>query len=204
MGAARRARAESRSGGATMSYDKESINSLSGRAAGGTLTDTQSRALQNVPADSRQFTLAWATVMKNAEVKKDYKGHCEAAKQVMVKPANRYHPEWNLEMAKCHIRSGRFEDAVRAVDRTIGDSFSMTAATKTQRLLLAYEIKARSRTAIYDAHAKANAGVSDKNKLNSAIQAWMEYRNYAGGIGSDKAVARGNREVADLEQRKGQ
>jgi hypothetical protein len=79
----------------------------------------------------------------------------------------------------------------------------MSAATKTRRLLLAYEIKAQSRTRIYDDHAKANSGLSDKNKLNSAIQAWMEYRNYASGIGDQKALQKANREVADLEERKG-
>ena len=55
-----------------MSYEKDAISGLSSKAAGGALTDTQSRALQNVPAASPQFTLAWATVMKDAEVKKNY------------------------------------------------------------------------------------------------------------------------------------
>ena len=203
-GAASRARAEARSGGPTMSYDKNAVAGLSGKAAGGALTDTQRRALQNVPADSPQFTLAWATVMKNAEVKKDYKGHCAAAAKVMQKPRNKYHPEWNLELAKCQLRNGSYVAAVRSVDRTLGDSFGMSAATKVDRLLLAYQIKAQSRTRLYDNHAKENAGVSDKNKLNSAIQAWMEYRNYATGIGRDKAVVKSNREISDLEQRKGQ
>ena len=187
-----------------MSYDKESIKGLRGKAAGGALTDSQSRALQNVPSDSPQFTLAWATVIKNAEVKKNYKGHCEAVTKLMEKPRNKYHPEWNLEMAKCHMRNGRYAEAVRSVDRTLGDSFGMSAATKVERLLLAYEIKAQSRTKLYDNHAKANSGISDKNKLNSAIQAWMECRNYASGIGREKAVAKSNREISDLEQRKGQ
>jgi len=122
----------------------------------------------------------------------------------MEKPRNKYHPEWNLEMAKCHMRNGRYAEAVRSVDRTLGDSFGMSAATKVERLLLAYEIKAQSRTKLYDNHAKANSGISDKNKLNSAIQAWMECRNYASGIGREKAVAKSNREISDLEQRKGQ
>ena len=138
-----------------MSYDKESIKGLRGKAAGGALSDSQTRALQNVPSDSPQFTLAWATVMKDAEVKKNFKGHCTAAAKVMEKPRNKYHPEWNLEMAKCHIRNGRYLEAVRSVDRTLGDSFGMTAATKVERLLLAYEVKAQSRTKLYENDAKA-------------------------------------------------
>ena len=203
MGAASRARAEARSG-PTMSYEKDAISGLSSKAAGGALTDTQSRALQNVPAASPQFTLAWATVMKDAEVKKNYKVHCAAATKVMEKPRNKYHPEWNLEMAKCHLRNRRYAEAVRSIDRTLGDSFGMTADSKVTRLLLAYEIKAQSRTKLYDQHAKANAGISDKNKLNSAIQSWTEYLNYATGIGNQKAMTKGKRELLDLEQRKGQ
>ena len=203
MGAASRARAEARSG-PTMSYEKDAISGLSSKAAGGALTDTQSRALQNVPVASPQFTLAWATVMKDAEVKKNYKGHCAAATKVMEKPRNKYHPEWNLEMAKCHLRNRRYAEAVRSIDRTLGDSFGMTAGSKVTRLLLAYEIKAQSRTKLYDQHANANAGISDKNKLNSAIQSWTEYLNYATGIGNQKAMTKGKRELLDLEQRKGQ
>jgi hypothetical protein len=203
VGAASRARAEARSG-PTMSYEKDAITGLSSKAAGGALTDTQSRALQNVPGASPQFTLAWATVMKNAEVKKNYKEHCAAAAKVMEKPRNKYHPEWNLEMAKCHMRNRRYAEAVRSIDRTLGDSFGMTASTKVERLLLAYEIKAQSRTKLYDNHANANAGMSDKNKLNSAIQSWMEYLNYATGIANQKAMTKGKRELLDLEQRKGQ
>ena len=88
--------------------------------------------------------------MKDAEVKKNYKGHCAAATKVMEKPRNKYHPEWNLEMAKCHMRNRRYAEAVRSIDRTLGDSFGMTAASKVARLLLAYEIKAQSRTKLYD------------------------------------------------------
>jgi len=186
-----------------MSYDKQAIAALASKASGGALTDTQTRALQGVPVDHPNYTLAWATVMKNAESKKNYKGHCEAAAKVMKLPRNKYHPEWNLEQAKCQLRNGRYLDSVKSIDRTLGDSFGMSAATKTRRLLLAYEIKAQSRTRIYDDHAKANSGLSDKNKLNSAIQAWMEYRNYASGIGDQKALQKANREVADLEERKG-
>jgi len=201
-GAGQGARGESRAG-PTMSYDKATIQALTGKAAGGALTDTQSRALQGVPSDNPNYTLAWATVMKDAEVKKDYKGHCAAVDKMMEKPRNKYHPEWNLEMAKCHIRNGRYLKAVGSVDRTLGDSFGMTAASKTRRLLLAYEIKAQSRTKIYDDHAKANAGLSDKNKLNSAIQAWTEYQNYASGIGDEKALQKSKRELGDLEERRG-
>jgi len=202
-GASKRARREARSGGVTMNYDKDSISSLGSKARGGALSEGQVRALEAVPDDSRNFTLAWATVMKNAEAKRDYKGHCAAAKKLMTKPANKYHPEWNLEMAKCQMRTGRYAKAVKSADRTLGDPFGMTAATKAERLLLAYEIKAQSKTKIYDNHTKANEGLNDKNKLNSAIQAWMECLNYASGVGNSKAAQKAKREISDLEQRRG-
>jgi len=175
---------------------------MSGRASAGRLTSDELRQLRSLPKSHSQFTLAWATAMKHAEVKGDYKGHCEAARRIIELPRNKYHPEWNLEFAKCQLRNGDFEAAIRSIDRTLADSMSMTGSTKMQRLLLAYEIKARGRTRLYDDHAKANAGLGDEIKLNAALQAWTSYRNYAVGIGDQQALRKSDREIADLSARK--
>ena len=83
--------------------------------------------------------------------------------------------EYNLEQAKCQMRNGNLSAAIDSVDRTVGNSYDMNPRTKTQRLLLAYEIKARCRTKLYDDNAKANSGMGDEGKLNGAIQAWNEF-----------------------------
>ena len=184
-------------------YEKGSIAALASRAAGGRLSTDEVRILQAVPGSSPQFTLAWATVMKQAEVKKDYKGHCEAANKIVEKPRNKYHPEWNLEVAKCQLRNGQLESAIVSVDRTLSDSMSMTGSTKLKRLLLAYEIKARSRTRLYDDHARANSGLGDDQKLNSAIEAWTAFRNYAAGIEDQMSLRKADRELGDLRARQG-
>jgi len=156
-----------------------------------------------VPADHPNYTIAWAAVMANAEAKKDYKAHCDATAKIMEKPGNRYHPEYNLEQAKCKMRNGDLAGAIDSVDRTVGNSYDMNPRSKTARLLLAYEIKARCRTKLFDDNAKANAGMGDEGKLNSAIQAWNEYKNYASGIGNQNALQKAERELADLEARRG-
>ena len=44
--------------------------------------------------------------------------------------------------------------------------------------------------------------MSDEGKLNSAIQAWNEFKNYAAGIGNQSALQKSERELADLESRR--
>jgi len=183
-------------------YEKESIASLGMSASDGKLDADEIRFLQAIPSDHGNFTLAWATVMKNAESKRDYRGHCEASEQILALSQNKYHPEWNLEMGKCHMRNGRWDQAVSSIDRTLTDSMGMTGSTKVTRLLTAYEVKAVSKTALYDANAIANSGAVDDGKLSAAIQAWSEYRNYASGVGNTRALQKAEREIADLSARR--
>lgn len=187
---------------ADLTYEHDSIASLGGKAGSGDLSDGELGHLKGIPKDNANYTFAWATVMKNAEAKRDYKGHCDAAAKVMELPANKYHPEWNLEMGKCQMRNGQWEAAVRSIDMTLADSMSMSGSTKTQRVLTAYEIKAVCRTRLYDDSAAANSGAGDDAKLAQAIQAWTEYRNYASGIGNSRALQRAEREITDLSARK--
>ncbi len=196
--------APARGGGDGRTYEKESIASLGSSASDGKLDDSEIRFLQAIPSDHANYTLAWATVMKNAEAKRDYRDHCEASEKILTLNRNKYHPEWNLEMGKCHMRNGRWDQAVSSIDRTLTDSMGMTGSTKVSRLLTAYEVKAVSRTAMYDENAKANSGAGDEGKLAGAIQAWSEYRNYASGVGNQRALQKAEREIADLSARRDQ
>jgi hypothetical protein len=102
-------------------------------------------------------------------------------------------------MAKCHMRNGQWSAAVRSVDRTLSDSFGMSAATKSKRVLLAHKILAISKTQLYEKNAEQNAGLSDDTKLRSAIQAWEHYKTFARGVGNKAAMQRADKELADLE-----
>lgn len=186
-----------------LAYDTKTLNALKSRAVAGSLSDDQVGFLEAVPDDSPKFTDALAIAMRDAEAKRDFKRHCSLTNRIVKKPQNRYHPEWNLELGKCRLRNGDFEGAVSAIDRTLTDSMGMSASTKVRRLLLAYEIKAVSRTRMYDAHAKSNSGMGDDAMLNNAIAAWTEYRNYAAGVGDARATQKAEREVSDLTARKG-
>ena len=187
----------------TLSYEADYITSLAGAAGGGSLERNVVSHLQAVPGDHPNYWRAWATVMKNAEAKKDYRGHCEATEKVMTVSRFKYNPEFNLEMAKCHLRNGRLLEAVDNADRTIGNAMDLSSRSKTQRLLLAYKIRAKCRTTLYAKDAQAAAGLADRNKLNMAIQAWTDYSNYATGIGNTKAQQEADRELADLKARTG-
>ncbi len=187
----------------SLSYESDYLGSLASAAASGGLEPNVVSHLQAAPGDHPNYWRAWATVMKNAEAKKDYRGHCEATEKVMTVARFKYNPEFNLEMAKCHLRNGRLAEAVDNADRTIGNAMDLSSRSKTQRLLLAYKIRAKCRTTMYAKDAKAAAGLADRNKLEMAIQAWTDYSNYATGIGNTSAQQEADRELADLKARKG-
>ncbi len=167
------------------------------------MSSQEASFLQGVPKDNPNFTRAWGAVLRDSEVKKDYKGHCAASGKIMELNSNKYHPEWNLEQAKCQMRNNDLAGAIKSAENTIGNAMDMGGASKTQRLLLAHEIKARSRTKIFDDAAKANSGIVDEGKLNQAIQAWTEYSNYATGVGNQAGVQKAEKELTDLNARKG-
>ena len=167
------------------------------------LSDDQLAFLEAVPDDNPRFTEVLSIAMRDAEAKRDFKRHCSLTNRIVKKPENRYHPEWNLELGKCRLRNGDFEGAIDAIDRTLTESMGMSASTKVRRLLLAYEIAAVCRTRMYDSHAKANSGMGDDAMLNNAIAAWTSYRNYAAGVGNARATQKAEREIADLNVRKG-
>lgn len=186
-----------------MSYDKDYIASVEAKAGAGQLTTQEVAHLQGIPKDNSNYTRAWSAVARDAESKKDYKGHCGATQKIMELSSNKYHPEWNLEQAKCQMRNNDLAGAIRSADNTIGNAMDMSASTKQQRLLLAHEIRARCRTKIFDDDAKANAGLANEGKLNQAVQAWTDFLNYATGIGNSAGIQKAEREIADLNSRKG-
>ena len=91
-----------------LTYERDSIASLSGKAGGGSLSTSELGHLQGIPPDHRNFTLAWATVMKNAESKRDYKGHCEAAGKIVELPrtSTTQSGTWRWGSARCGMGSG--------------------------------------------------------------------------------------------------
>jgi hypothetical protein len=180
-------------------YEKQELQAFGSTASAGDLERDDVDHLKAVPSNHKNFTLAWSTVLKNADSKRDYREHCSAAQRIMSLPQNKYHPEWNLEMAKCHMRNGQWSAATRSVDRTLSDSFGMASATKSKRMLLAHQIRAISKTQSYEKNAQSNSGMSDDVKLRSAIQAWTDYKTFARGIGDTSALQRADKELADLE-----
>ena len=180
-------------------YDKDEIVALGTDANRGTLDRDDVDYLKKVPGSSKNFTLAWSTVLKDADTKRNYRDHCNAAQRLMSLPENKYHPEWNLEMAKCHLRNSQWSAAVRSVDRTLTDTYGMAAATKSKRILLAHEIRAISKTQIFEKNSESNSGLTDDVKLRSAIQAWTDYKNFARGTGDTSAQQQADKELADLE-----
>jgi hypothetical protein len=187
----------------SLSFETDYLGSLADGAGAGTLESNVVTHLQAAPIDHPNYWRAWAAVMKNAEAKKDYRGHCEATEKVMVVTQFKYNPEFNLEMAKCHLRNGRLLDAVDNADRTINNAMDLSSRSKSQRLLLAYKIRAKCRTILYANDAKTAAGLADRNKLSMAIQAWTDYSNYATGTGNTSAQQEADRELADLKAREG-
>ncbi len=185
-----------------MDYSRDYLASLTGRAGGGNLTDQELSHLKAAPPGDSNYTRAMALAAAHYEAKRDYKGHCAVAEGVLGQSRYKYSPEWNLEGAKCSLRNGKLDEATNRADTTISYQSDMTGSNKASRILLAYKIKARAKTAKYEADAKKNAGFGDEQLLNRAISAWTDVKNYAQGVGASGEVEKANREIQDLEARR--
>ena len=185
-----------------MSYDRDYLASLSGKAGAGGLSGDEVNHLKAIPSNDSNYSRALALVAAHYEAKRDYKGHCEVTKMVLGNSRWKYNPDWNIEQAKCALRNGQLTTAISAADTAISYQVDLASNTRAKRVLLAYQIKARARTAQYEADAKANAGFGDPRKLEGAISGWREVKNYASGVGDSSAASDADREIADLEARR--
>ena len=185
-----------------MSYDKDYLATLGSRAGSGSLSGDELSHLKAAPGNDPNYSRAMALVAAHYESKRDYKGHCETATSVLSISRWKYSPDWNLEAAKCFLRNNDLSGAVRAAETAISGQMDLASNTRTKRVLLAYQIKARARTATYEADARKNAGFGEVRLLNTAISAWKEVKNYAAGTGQSGAASDAEREVTDLEARR--
>jgi tetratricopeptide (TPR) repeat protein len=186
-----------------MSYDKEYLATLAGKAGGGSLSAAELSHLKACQPNDPNYVRAYFLLAAYYEKKGDRKGHCETTKTVLAQSRHKYNPEWNLEGAKCSLRNGDWDGAAKLADNALSSQQDMSANTRSKRVLLAYRIKAKAFTTKYEKNAKENSGFGDAQLLNRAISAWMEVRNYASGVGNNKVLEAAKREVEDLEARRG-
>lgn len=186
----------------SMSYDKAFLASLESKARTGSLSDAEVSHLRGAPVADEAYGRASAVLAAHFEAKKNYKAHCEVANAVLTQGRYKYNPDWNLEAAKCRLRNGDFEGSAKAADAAVSAQMDLPAGTRPQRVLLAYQTKARARTAIFEADAKKNAGMVDGGLLNRAVGAWREVSNWAVSIGDNGAATAAAKEVADLEAKR--
>ena len=187
---------------ADMSYEREYLASLTGKAGGGTLSTAEIAHLKAAPSGDSNYLRAMALLAAHYEAKRDYKGHCDVTNGVLGQGRYKFNPEWTLEGAKCSLRNGLLDKAITQADTTIAYQSDMTGSNKSKRILLAYQIKAKARTATYESDAKKNAGFGDEGLLNRAVSAWREVKNYGQGVGNSRAVEQANREIEDLDARR--
>ena len=185
-----------------MSYEKDYLASLVPQANAGTLGEQEIAHLKSAASNDPQYLNAMSILVANFEKKKDSKAQCGIAKDVTDQGRYKYNPEWTLQLAKCNLRNGQLESAIQNADTTISYQSDLSSKARASRVILAYQIKARARTSIYEADAKKNSGFGNEQFLVRAIAAWQEVRNYAQGVGSQRNVDLANREMEDLEQRR--
>ena len=185
-----------------MSYDKVYLAGLAGKAGSGGLSDAEIGHLKAATPGNDAFGRAYALLAAHYESKKNYKGHCEIANAVVAQAAHKYNPDWNLELAKCRLRNGEYDGAAKAADNVVSEQMNLAAQTRAQRVMLAYQIKAKARTAQYEADAKKNSGFGDERLLNMAIGSWREVKSWAQNVNDNNGAESANRELTDLESKR--
>jgi len=180
-------------------YSPDYLADLAPVARGGRLEPEQLAHLEACPTDEPGYGEALALAAAHYEAVRDYPRHCDVTELILAQLPYQLSPGWNLEGAKCSLRQGEFEAAIGRAQITIANQTDLSGSRKAYRILLAYRVKATAASAIFDRDVRGNAGRPDRELLTRAIVSWTELRNYARGIGDERATRSATQEISELE-----
>jgi hypothetical protein len=173
----------------------EMIAGMSDRARRGRLSEDEIRRLEGVRQQSGEFESSRAVLMAQYEASGDRNAHCGIAGEVLRLDRNQANPQFNLEMGKCHLRQGRFRDALQSARVAELNAQDIPSRIRTDRQLKIWEIQAKAYKGLYQAS-------ENLDYIDDSISVWKRYRHLAENTYRQREAERAEgeiRELADLK-----
>ena len=148
--------------------------------------------LRSIPPAAASYENSRAVLMAQYEATGASAQHCSTASEVLGQPGNYADPQWNLEMSKCHLREGRFEDALQASRVAELHAQDIPARSRTDRQLKIWEIQAKSYKGLYQA-------TENLDYLSDAIAVWKRYRHMANNTYRPREATKADEAIVALQ-----
>lgn len=168
------------------------LDDYSDMARRGRLGSSEIDTLQGIAPGAASYEPSRAVLLAQYEAVGDRIGHCNVAGEVLAQPGNYADPQWNLEMSKCHLREGRFEDALQSSRVAELHAQDIPARSRTDRQLKIWEIQAKSYKGLYQS-------TENLDYLSDAIAVWKRYRHMANNTYRPREATQADEAIVALQ-----
>jgi len=168
---------------------------MTDRARRGRLTDEEVRRLEAIGTDSTEYTPSRAVLLAQYEASGDRSSHCQVAGEVLRQPRNSTDPQFNLEMGKCHLRQGRYQDALDSARVAELNAQDIPSRIRTDRQLKIWEVQAKAYKGLYQ-------GSENLDYIDDSVAVWKRYRHLAQNTYRQREAERAEGEIRALEELK--
>ncbi|GEM_PF-1108818 len=151
---------------------RSNLAEMSARARRGRLDDTEMAALGDVPTGTAEYRPSRALMLAQYEATGDQQAHCDMARQVVGARENRADPQFNLELGKCLLRQGSYQDALEVARVAEQNAQDIPSRIRTDRQLKIWEVQAKAYKGLYQA-------TENLDYIDDSIVVWKRYLNMA-------------------------
>ncbi|MEE2828704.1 MAG: hypothetical protein VX498_05925, partial [Myxococcota bacterium] len=170
---------------------RESLTELGERARRGRLGAEQIAQLEAVQPGTANFNRSRAVLLAQFDATRSRSKHCAVAEEVLGQPQNRANPQFNLEMGKCHLRSGRYSKALSSARSAEERAQDIPKKIRNDRLLRILELQAK-------AHKGRYQKSDNLDYIEDAIVAWKRYRTIAENTYRTREADKADKEIRAL------
>ena len=151
---------------------RNNMADMNARARRGRLEGSEMTALADIPTGTAEYRPSRALMLAQYEATGDQAAHCEMARQVVTSRENRADPQFNLELGKCLLREGSYQDALTVARVAEQNAQDIPSRIRTDRQLKIWEVQAKAYKGLYQV-------TENLDFIDDSIVVWKRYLNMA-------------------------
>jgi len=172
--------------------DGTRIASLSDKARRGGLGSDELADLRGVGSSDPLFNDSRAVLLAQYDAAGDRRGHCEVATEVMQVGGNGANPQFNLEMGKCHLRQGRYRDALDSARTAELNAQDIPQRVRTDRQLKIWEVQAKAYKGLYQSS-------ENLDYIDDSIAVWKRFSHLARNTYRQREAEKADQAIRSLQ-----
>ena len=166
---------------------------LTEKARRGDLSGDDVSRLRGVAAGARDWKESRAVLLAHYEAAGNPRGHCEIATDVLRVGEAATDPQFNLEMGKCHLREGRYQEALNTARVAELHAQDIPQKVRTDRQLKIWEVQAKAYKGLYQTS-------ENPDYIDDSVSVWKRYKNLAINTYRQREADRAESEIRALQE----